>query len=153
MNRYKNQLSNVNLSLNNNNTNLNNEINKLKKQNEAFMNQINSLFNQISIKDNEINNMKLKLENNYVSQSKVSKKDFMVINFVTGDGKIMNCGIGCLPDETFAEVEEKLYKIYDEYRNTNSNYFIYGGRTILRFKKIKENKIKNGAVIQLCQNE
>ena len=146
MNRYKNQLSNVNLSLNNNNTNLNNEINKLKKQNEI-------LFNQISIKDNEINNMKLKLENNYVSQSKVSKKDFMVINFVTGDGKIMNCGIGCLPDETFAEVEEKLYKIYDEYRNTNSNYFLYGGRTILRFKKIRENKIKNGAVIQLCQNE
>ena len=146
LNRYKNQLANVNLSLNNNNTNLNNEINKLRKQNEI-------LFNQISIKDNEINNMKLKLENNYVSQSKVSKKDFMVINFVTGDGKIMNCGIGCLPDETFAEVEEKLYKIYDEYRNTNSNYFLYGGRTILRFKKIRENKIKNGAVIQLCQNE
>ena len=146
LNRYKNQLANVNLSLNNNNTNLNNEINKLRKQNEI-------LFNQISIKDNEINNLKLKIENNYVSQSKVSKKDFMVINFVTGDGKIMNCGIGCLPDETFAEVEEKLYKIYDEYRNTNSNYFLYGGRTILRFKKIRENKIKNGAVIQLCQNE
>ena len=145
LNRYKNQLTNANLSLNNN-TYLNNEINKLRKQNEI-------LFNQISIKDNEINNMKLKLENNYVSQSKVSKKDFMVINFVTGDGKIMNCGIGCLPDETFAEVEEKLYKIYDEYRNTNSNYFLYGGRTILRFKKIRENKIKNGAVIQLCQNE
>ena len=145
LNRYKNQLTNANLS-SNNNTNLNNEINKLRKQNEI-------LFNQISIKDNEINNMKLKLENNYVSQSKVSKKDFMVINFVTGDGKIMNCGIGCLPDETFAEVEEKLYKIYDEYRNTNSNYFLYGGRTILRFKKIRENKIKNGAVIQLCQNE
>ena len=146
LNRYKNQLANVNLSLNNNNTNLNNEINKLRKQNEI-------LFNQISIKDNEINNLKLKIENNYVSQSKVSKKDFMVINFVTGDGKIMNCGIGCLPDETFAEVEEKLYKIYDEYRNTNSNYFLYEGRTILRFKKIRENKIKNGAVIQLCQNE
>ena len=146
LNRYKNQLSNVNLSLNNNNINLNNEINKLRKQNEI-------LFNQISIKDNEINNMKLKLENNYVSQSKVSKKDFMVINFVTGDGKIMNCGIGCLPDETFAEVEEKLYKIYDEYRNTNSNYFLYGGKQILRFKKIRENKIKDGAVIQLCQKE
>jgi len=146
LNRYKNQLSNVNLSLNNNNTNLNNEINKLRKQNEI-------LFNQISIKDNEINNLKLKLENNYISKSNISMKDIMVINFVTGDGKIMNCGIKCLPDETFAEVEEKLYKIYDEYRNTNSNYFIYGGRQILRFKKIRENKIKDGAVIQLCQNE
>ena len=146
LNRYKNQLANVNLSLNNNNTNLNNEINKLRKQNEI-------LFNQISLKDNEINTLKLKLENNYVSKSNVPMKDIMVINFVTGDGKIMNCGIKCLPDETFAEVEEKLYKIYDEYRNTNSNYFIYGGRQILRFKKIRENKIKDGAVIQLCQNE
>jgi seryl-tRNA synthetase len=145
LDKYKNKLKNSNLP-SNNNTNLNNEINKLRNMNEV-------LINQISIKDNEINNLKLKLENNYVSQSKVSKKDFMVINFVTGDGKIMNCGIGCLPDETFAEVEEKLYKIYDEYRNTNSNYFLYGGRTILRFKKIRENKIKNGAVIQLCQNE
>ena len=150
--RYKNLLANANLSLQNN-TNLKNEINNLKQQNGAYFNQINNLFNQINIKDKEINNLKLKLDNNYVSQSKVSKKDFMVINFVTGDGKISNCGIGCLPDETFAEVEEKLYKMYDEYRNTNSNYFICGGRTILRFKKIRENKIKNGDVIQLCQNE
>ena len=97
--------------------------------------------------------MKIKLQNNYKSQPKISKKDIMVINFVTGDSKISNCGIECLPDETFAEVEEKLYQIYDEYRNTNSNYFICGGRTILRFKKIRENKIKNGDVIQLCQNE
>ena len=136
LNRYKNQLMNANLSLNNN-INLNNEINNLRKQNEI-------LFNQISLKDNEINTLKLKLENNYASKSNVPMKDIMVINFVTGDGKIMNCGIKCLPDETFAEVEEKLYKIYDEYRNTNSNYFIYGGRQILRFKKIRENKIKNG---------
>ena len=152
LNRYKNQLANANLSPNNN-TNVNNEINNLRQQNGILINQINNLMNQINIKDNEINTLKLKLENNYVSKPNLSMKDIMVINFVTGDGKIMNCGIKCLPDETFAEVEEKLYKIYDEYRNTNSNYFIYGGRQILRFKKIKENKIKDGAVIQLCQNE
>ena len=145
LNRFKNQLEIANLS-SNNNINVNNEINNLRQQNGILIDQIKN--NNI-----EINNLKLKLENNYASKSKVSKEDFMVINFVTGDGKIMNCGIGCLPDETFAEVEEKLYKIYDEYRNTNSNYFIYGGRQILRFKKIRENKIKDGAVIQLCQNE
>ena len=152
LNRYKNLLANANLSIQNN-TNLNNEINNLKEQNKILFNQVNNLLNQINIKDNEINTLKLKLENNYVSKPNLSMKDIMVINFVTGDGKISNCGIKCLPDETFAEVEEKLYKIYDEYRNTNSNYFIYGGRQILRFKKIRENKIKNGAVIQLCQNE
>ena len=145
LNRYKNLLANANLSLQNN-TNLNNEINNLKEQNKI-------LFNQINIKDNEINNLKLKLQNNYVNKSNLSMKDIMVVNFVTGDGKISNCGIKCLPDETFAEVEEKLYKMYDEYRNTNSNYFICGGRIILRFKKLRENNIKDGDVIQLCQNE
>ena len=145
LNRYKNLLSNANLSLQNN-TNLNNEINNLKEQNKI-------LFNQINIKDNEINNLKLKLQNNYANKPNVPMKDIMVVNFVTGDGKISNCGIKCLPDETFAEVEEKLYKMYDEYRNTNSNYFICGGRIILRFKKLRENNIKDGDVIQLCQNE
>ena len=145
LNRYKNLLSNANLSLQNN-TNLNNEINNLKEQNKI-------LFNQINIKDNEINNLKLKLQNNYAYKPNLSMKDIMVVNFVTGDGKISNCGIKCLPDETFAEVEEKLYKMYDEYRNTNSNYFICGGRIILRFKKLRENNIKDGDVIQLCQNE
>ena len=145
LNRYKNLLSNANLSIQNN-TNLNNEINNLKEQNKI-------LFNQINIKDNEINNLKLKLQNNYANKPNLSMKDIMVVNFVTGDGKISNCGIKCLPDETFAEVEEKLYKMYDEYRNTNSNYFICGGRIILRFKKLRENNIKDGDVIQLCQNE
>ena len=130
MARYKNQLEITNLSQNNN-INLNNEIKNLKEQNK--------------IKDNEIKNLKYKLE------QKISMKDVMVINFVTGDGKISNCGIKCLPDETFADVEGKLYKIYDEYRYTD-NYFLYNGTKILRFKKIKENKIKDGAVIQLVQN-
>ena len=152
LNRYKNLLSNANLSLQNN-TNLNNEINNLKEQNKILFNQINHLMNQINIKDNEINSLKLKLQNNYVNKPNVPMKDIMVVNFVTGDGKISNCGIKCLPDETFAEVEEKLYKMYDEYRNTNSNYFICGGRIILRFKKLRENNIKDGDVIQLCQNE
>ena len=152
LNRYKNLLTNANLSIQNN-TNLNNEINNLKQQNGALINQMNNLFNQINIKDNEINNLKLKLQNNYVNKPNVPMKDIMVVNFVTGDGKISNCGIKCLPDETFAEVEEKLYKMYDEYRNTNSNYFICGGRIILRFKKLRENNIKDGDVIQLCQNE
>ena len=58
----------------------------------------------------------------------------MVVHFISGDGKI-NQGINCLPTETFAEVEEKLYKIYDEYRETN-NMFLAKGNIIKRFKKI-----------------
>jgi hypothetical protein len=37
-----------------------------------------------------------------------------------------------LKTETFAEVEEKLYKRYEEYRETNNN-FLAKGNLVLRF--------------------
>ena len=66
----------------------------------------------------------------------------MVINFMSQDQNIIY-GIKCLPTDTFAEVEEKLYQEYDNYRETNNN-FVCKGSTILRFKKISENNIKYG---------
>ena len=74
--------------------------------------------------------------------------DIMVVNFISGDGKI-NHGIKCLPTEKFAEVEEKLYKIYDEYRDNYNNTFPANGNLIKRFKTISENKIKDDDKIQL----
>ena len=75
----------------------------------------------------------------------VDFNNIMVINFISGDGNI-NEGIKCLKTDTFAQVEEQLYKIYDKYRESN-NTFIFGGNTVLRFKTIEENKIKNGEKI------
>ena len=56
--------------------------------------------------------------------------------------------VGCLKTNTFAEVEEKLYKQYPEYRETNNN-FIANGTQVLRFKTIAENKIGNGLPVTL----
>ena len=56
--------------------------------------------------------------------------------------------IPCIGSDTFAEVEEKLYKQFPEYRETN-NYFVANGKEILRFKTISENNIKNGFPIML----
>ena len=53
-----------------------------------------------------------------------------------------------MKDETFAEIEERLYQQYPEYRETNNN-FIANGKEILRFKTIKDNGIKNGLPITL----
>ena len=75
----------------------------------------------------------------------VDFNNIMVINFISGDGYI-NQGIKCLKTDIFAQVEEQLYKIYDKYRETN-NYFYFGGKTVLRFKTIEENKIKDGEKI------
>ena len=66
----------------------------------------------------------------------------MCVNFTSTDGNIHKA-IPCIPCNTFAEVEEKLYKAFPEYREFN-NTFLAHGSTILRFKTISENKIGDG---------
>ena len=73
----------------------------------------------------------------------------MVINFVSTD---IHYGIKCLPNDIFAEIEEKLYKKFDDLRDTN-NMFTVNARPILRFKKLSENNIKDGELIQLFKLE
>ena len=101
-------------------------------------NEINKLYQIIIEKDNKIKELELKLKKN----DNINKNDMMVVNFMSTDQAI-NTGIACTADDSFAEVEEKLYQIYDEYRNTN-NLLLHKGNMVLRFKKIKENNIKNG---------
>ena len=71
----------------------------------------------------------------------------MVIYFTPTDSSFYR-GIKCVKTETFAEVEEKLYQQFNEFRNTN-NILLFGGNTILRFKKVRENNIHNGDTILL----
>ena len=71
----------------------------------------------------------------------------MCVHFMSMDQKV-HFSVTCLKDETFAEIEERLYKQYPEYRETN-NSFITNGKEILRFKTLKDNKIGNGLPITL----
>ena len=73
------------------------------------------------------------------------------VNFTSTDQRI-NHAIPCLKTDIFAEIEEKLYKEYPEYRETN-NYFIANGKEILRFKSIADNNIGNGLPVMLCAPE
>jgi len=132
------------------NNNLKNSINDLNPA-PASENQLNQSINIIEMnklkdiiiqKDKEINELKLKIPNNNVNMN-----DIIVINFISSDKK-MTCGIPCLLENTFAEVEEKLYKQFEEFRNTN-NLLLFKGNKILRFKKIKENNIHNGDTIEI----
>ena len=111
--------------------------------------EIKNLKNQLYLKENEINEMKLKIKNN--NNKFINFNDVMVINFESTDSSIHE-GIQCLGTDTFAEVEERLYQKYDEFRNTN-NMFTFNGRTILRFKSLKENNIKNGDKVILLKIE
>ena len=56
--------------------------------------------------------------------------------------------IPCIKTDVFAEVEEKLYKEYPEYRETN-NYFVVNGNQILRFKTVGENNIYHNQTVML----
>ena len=67
------------------------------------------------------------------------------------DGSV-HYGIKCLPNDIFAEVEERLYKKYEDLRNTN-NMFTANAKPVLRFKKLYENNIKDGDIIQLFKLE
>ena len=130
INELQNKLNNSNNIINN----LNNEINNYK--------------NIISKKDLELNNIKSQLNNNNNNiLNNVNFNDIMVVNFISSD-QIVHYAVKCLKTNTFAEIEEKLYKQYPQYRETNNN-FIANGTQILRFKTIAENKISNGLPVTL----
>ena len=146
----------------NENNKLKNELTKAKKVIESLQNnkkensnikvlqdENKNLKNQLYLKENEINQLKLKIKNN--KNKFVNFDDVMVINFESKDSSIRE-GINCLETDTFAEVEERLYQKYDEFRNTN-NMFTFNGKTILRFKNLKENNIRNGDKVILLKIE
>ena len=66
----------------------------------------------------------------------------MTVNFISMDQRI-HFAVSCIDTNTFAEVEEKLYKQFPECRETN-NSFLANGQQVLRFKTIKQNNIGNG---------
>ena len=65
----------------------------------------------------------------------------MSVNFISMDQKV-HYSVGCIKTNTFAEVEEKLYQQYPEFRETNNN-FLANGTYVKRFKTIAENNIGN----------
>ena len=119
--------------------NYNNTINNLN-------NDINNYKNIISKKDLELNNLKSQLNNNINNIPSHSNFDSCV-NFISSDQNV-HYAITCLKTDTFAEIEEKLYKEYPQYRETN-NTFIANGTQVLRFKTIEENKIGNRLPVTL----
>jgi predicted nuclease with TOPRIM domain len=127
-----------------NNKNNNNELKNLRDE-------YNKLKYELTLKENEIKDLKDKVKNNSIEDMKVNYKDIMVINFISMDSTVQ-CGIKCLPTDIFAEVEEKLYQRFDNLRNTN-NMFMANAKPVLRFKKISENNIKDGDVLQLHKLE
>ena len=115
--------------------------------------EIGNLKYQLLQKDNEIKDLKLKSQSNSKqTKEKFDMDEIMIVYFQTQDQEINHVAIRCLPSDTFAEVEEKIYKKFNNYRNTN-NTPICNGTTVLRFKTLSENNIKDENVVQLIKME
>ena len=149
INNLKNELTKARKIIEQQKLTINDLQNKLNNSNNIINNlnnEINNYKNIISKKDLELNNIKSQLNNN-IPNNNVNFNDIMCVNFISSD-KNVHFAISCLKTNTFAEIEEKLYKQYPQYRETNNN-FLANGTQVLRFKTIAENNIGNGLPVTL----
>ena len=132
---------------------------KLKKENTKLKEELENykkiveenkcLKYQIFFQKLDINYLKKQIQILKNKKSKKNGKNNLEIFFVPNDNSYLE-RFECLETDTFAEIEEKLYKKHEELRNTN-NIFISNGIIIERFKTMSENKINNGNIIRIYQ--
>jgi hypothetical protein len=125
--------------------NLQNQLNNEKNINFNNMNLIQSLQILIKEKEQELTKLINQFQNNNLNKSRYGRDEMMCVNFISLDQKIQYA-IPCTGDDIFAEIEEKLYKKFPQYRETN-NYFLSNGKQILRFKTISQNNIGGFPVV------
>ena len=150
INKLKNELTKANKIIEQQKLTINELQNKLNNYNNIINNlnnDINNYRNIISKKDIELNNYKSQLNNTNIQNNKVYINDMMCVQFISSDQNV-HYAVPCIKTNTFAEVEEKLYKEFPQYRETN-NTFLANGMQVLRFKTIDENKIGNGLPVTL----
>ena len=155
INNLKNELSKANKIIEQQRSTINDLQNKLNNYNTIINNyqtQINKMQSHIGQKDLGSNNLRSQLSNNNSNNvnnlpNNVNFNEIIVVNFISMNQNV-HYAVAALKNNTFAEIEEKLYKQYPQYRETNNN-FIANGASILRFKTIAENKIVNGLPVTL----
>ena len=147
---------------------LENIIIKLKDENKIINNKLNdynTLKNKIKNLENEINNKNKEIEN-YIFQIKnindnkneitsfiPGKEKIIAVLFMSqGNNDIFNYTRACKNTDLFVTLEERLYNDFPKYKNYQT-YFKVDVRTILRFKTIEENGIKNNDIISVFFEE
>ena len=147
-----NNTSNSNNNSNSSNTNIDEQKNMRRDSNkliEEMRLNIRELKKPGSNTNNIIKNMETKLNELHkrINEEKIDVNEIMVVNFRSTDGNVQYA-VPCSKKNIFAEIEEKLYQQYPEYRDTNNN-FLANGSVILRFKTIEENNIGTGFPITM----
>ena len=127
-----------------------NQINQSNIQkNQININEINKLKQEIELKEKEIKELKMKSKE---KEKKYGKDEIIILKFLSMNSAINYHAVICTKDDIFAQVEEEVYQTYGDFRNTN-NTCLAGGNTILKFKTIGENHLKNGDVVTIYTPE
>ena len=138
------------LTENKNNSSNNNSIfeeqKNMKRDANKLIEEIRTNIKELkkSNSNNLVKNIETKMNELYkrINEEKIDVNEIMVVNFKSTDGNVQYA-IACSKKNIFAEIEEKLYQQYPEYRSTN-NTFLANGTLVLRFKTIEENNIGTG---------
>ena len=149
INNLKNELSNAKKIIEQQKLTINELQNKLNNNSNIINNlkdTINNYQNIINQKDVELNNLRTQLNDNKIKKN-IDYDDIMYVQFISSD-KNVHFMVSCLKTNTFAEIEEKLYRQYPQYRETNNSFIAYDTQ-VLRFKTIAENKIDTGLSVTL----
>ena len=117
-----------------------------QKQKEILINSNNNKIVQLYQK---IDELKDELSRYPLELSKGEK--LISVIFTSSDKMILYSAI-CKNTEKFIKLEEKLYNNYPEYSKSD-NYFMVNGNIINKFNTLDENKIKDGDIIIIRQNE
>ena len=135
-----------------------NKANKIIETQKIEIQLINNFKTDIKNRDDKIYQLLQKLQNNNklnnnininIPKKQIDVEDMKCVTFISKDQSLVY-GISCSGKDVFAEVEERLYKEYPEYRETN-NSFLSNGKEVLRFKTINDNKIGSGKPIMLIK--
>ena len=107
-------------------------------------NSYKSIINKILEKDNENKILQAKLKRYPFELNE--GEEILCINFCSRDKKIQNYSAICKNTDKFNIIENKLYKDYPEFYETE-NHFICKGNKINKNKSLEENNIHNNDVI------
>ena len=132
---------------------LKNVINQKDEEIKNLKIEINQIKDKNIKKDEEIRKLKQDLQekNNKDNTKMVDFNNIQIIEFKSKDEKLKKA-IKCLSKEYFFEVENRLYKLFPEYKEMN-NKFSLNGKPILRFKTIEENDIHDDDIIMFQPDE
>ena len=152
--KYKDEIINLiyeNKKLKNENFNNNNKKKELSGKSKTQENSINELNilepdEELRKRDNEIRELNKELKSKYPFELSKGEK-LMAIIFISLDENIHSTII-CKNTDPFTKIEEMLYEIYPDYKESENN-FLANGHRVIKSKTLEQNNIHNNDIIIL----